>query len=406
MAAKLLSSADSTRMTPLLLGVLVWVCLNPAPAAAQTIEPSARVGGHVIELARFLESAEIYAGIDYPPLSVFPLRLRDGDPLARQAVKETGQHRPRVWLTMDDALASGRLVIFEKGGGGQVPVVQVENRSRMDHVLIMAGELLSGGKQARTVRQDVIVAPGQQVDVPVLCVEKRRWAGAPKFEAGQTLLPQAIYRELRQGADQDRIWAEVARNNAALFGWKKMGLAPSRHDEDTGDDGGREVPVPFSSEQLRPENPTDSLHAALGDPQVRERVRVARQRILPEVPRDSVGFVFVMGGRAAGAEFFGHRTLAIGLLPKLIDSYMVDVIIQGPRRPGIESDRCQRAAIEFFEQIRRGASAYANTPGAGDGIRSRTPGLLGEGVGLDRRLVHFGIQPGATVIPHPRPDSR
>lgn len=360
MSARFVCSNRATRDAASLVGLLVWICFSATSVAAQPIEPSARVGGHVIELARFLESAEIYAGIDYPPLSVFPLRLRDGDGL-------TGS-----WLTMDDALASGRLVIFEKGGGGQVPLVQVENRSRTDHVLIMAGELLSGGKQARTVRQDVIVAPGQRVDVPVLCVEKRRWAGDQKFEAGQTLLPQAIYRELRQGADQDRIWAEVARNNAAL----------------------------------RAENPTDSLHAALGDPQIRERVRVARQRILPEVPGDAVGFLFVMGGRAAGAEFFGHRTLAKGLLPKLIDSYMVDVIIQGPRRPGIESDRHQQASIEFFQQIRRGASFYANTPGTGDGIRSRTPGLLGEGVGLDRRLVHFGIQPGAVVVPHPRLDSR
>jgi hypothetical protein len=360
MGATFVDFERATRDAALLAGLLIWFCLSADSIAAQPTESSAGSDRHVIELAGFLEAAEIYAGIGYAPLTVFPIRLRSDDVL------------PGSWLTMDDALASGRLVILEKGDGGQVPLVQVENQSRTDHVLMMSGELLSGGKQTRTVRQDVIVAPGQRVDVPVLCVEKRRWGGEPKFEAGQMLLPQAIHRALRQGADQDRIWGEVTRNNAAL----------------------------------RAENPTDSLHAALGDPQIRDRVRVAGQRILPDVPRDSVGFLFVVGDRAAGAELFGCRALSTGLLPKLIDSYMVDVIVQGPGRPGIESDRHQRAAIEFFERIRRAASSYANTPGAGDGIRTRTPELLGEGVGLDRRLVHFGIQPAAMPVRQSRPDSR
>jgi len=360
MSARFVDSEHATRDTVLLAGLIVWSCFGAGSTAAQPTEASARSDRHVVELARYLESAEVYAGITYPPLTVFPIRLRGDDVL-------TGS-----WLTMDDALESGRLVILEKGGGGQVPLVHVENRSRSDHVLMMSGELLSGGKQTRTVRQDIIVAPGQRVDVPVLCVEKRRWSGDPRFGAGQTLLPQAIHRALRQGADQDQIWGEVARNNAAL----------------------------------RAENPTDSLHEALGDPQIRDRVRVARQRIMPEVPRDSVGFLFVVGDQAAGAELFGRPSLSTGLLPKLIDSYMVDVIIQGPRRPGTDSDRHQRAAIEFFEQIRRSASTYVNTPGAGEGIRTRTPELLGDGVGLDRRLVHFGFQPAAVPVPQFRPDSR
>jgi hypothetical protein len=360
MSARFVSSNRATRDAASLVGLLIWICFIATSVAAQPIEPSARGGGHVIELARFLESAEIYAGIDYPPLSVFPLRLRDGDGL------------PGSWLTMDDALASGRLVIFEKGGGGQVPLVQVENRSRMDHVLIMAGELLSGGKQARTVRQDVIVAPASGSMFP--CCASRNGVG--RATQNSRLAKRCCPRRSTANCGKARIktgsgprWPATTRR----FAPRTRRIACTRH---------------WAIRRYA------SVCGSLGNGSCPK---------FPAIRSASCSF-WEAGPR--GAEFFGHRTLAIGLLPKLIDSYMVDVIIQGPRRPGIESDRRQQAAIEFFEQIRRGASVYANTPGAGDGIRSRTPELLGEGVGLDRRLVHFGIQPGAMVIPHPRPDSR
>ena len=40
-------------------------------------------------------------------------------------------------------------MITEKGAGGSVPAVTVENRSRDEHVFIMAGEVITGGKQTR-----------------------------------------------------------------------------------------------------------------------------------------------------------------------------------------------------------------------------------------------------------------
>ncbi len=333
---------------------LGWMSLfGSADAWAQRIDLPIISGSHVAELARYLDAAEIYDGIDYQQLSVFPVRLRGGDQLAGN------------WLTMDQALEQGQLVILEKPGGGQVPWVSVANRSREAHVFIMAGELLSGGKQARTVRQDVVVAPGGQVQVPVFCVERRRWEGESQFQAARSLLPQSIYRELRQGADQQRIWDEVARNNAALDA----------------------------------ENATGSLELALRDQRIGQRLTVVRERIFPQVPDDAVGFLFVVGNRAAGAEFFGRRDIARRLLPKLIDSYTIDVVIKAPGRPWEDERRRQQAAIEWFERIRRAGSQHTGTPGAGDGIRSRAAGLSGDGVGLDGRLVHFGVHPGPQVVP-------
>jgi hypothetical protein len=130
------------------------------------------IGRHVPEVARYLDRLRLGAPISYRNLTVFPLVFRDG-----------GGELPGDWVTMDQALARGDLLITEKAGGS-VPVIFMENRSRDRQVLVLAGELVAGGKQTRTIRQDVILAPGQRVDVSVFCVEQHRWEGDVGFKAG------------------------------------------------------------------------------------------------------------------------------------------------------------------------------------------------------------------------------
>lgn len=252
-----------------------------------------------------------------------------------------------------------------------MPVVTVENRSRDDHILIMSGELLSGGKQTRTARQDVVLAPGQRVDLKVYCVEAHRWKGKSEFMAGGSLLPQSIHKELRRGADQSRIWSEVASNNAALDA----------------------------------ENRTGSLELALKSPAVRSKLSDVRAKITPQVPRDSVGFIFVSGGRAAGAEFFGRPDLASALLPKLLDAYSVDFVLKQRNASRTDGSVQQDTAIAFFQRIRRAGSRRASTPGSGAGISTRTGGLLGDGVSLGGVVVHYGVQIEQRIIPMHRPGS-
>jgi hypothetical protein len=335
--------------------VLLAMVLAAREARSQPQASDFTERGHVPELARYLDQVEIYAEIDCGRLAVFPVRLRSGDPLRG------------AWLSMDQANSRGVLVLSEKPGGGQVPVVTAENGSRDQYVLLLSGELLSGGKQTRTVRQDVIVAPGRRVEVPVFCVEARRWEGESRFQPGASLLPQSIHQELRKGADQDRIWAEVARNNAAL----------------------------------RAENETGSLELALRSAHVRDRLAEVRGKLLRDIPGDAAGLIVVGQGRALGAAFFGRADLARALLPKVLDSYTVDVVIKQGRPappPGVDP---QQVAIDFFERVRRGGSRHAATPGAGTGIRTQSPGLVGDGVGFGDALVHYAVQAEHRIIPLP-----
>jgi len=308
---------------------------------------------HVPELAEYLDRIEIGGPAFCRSLAVFPLTLRGGDVL------------DGPWLAMDEALRRGLLIVTEKGRGS-VPEIVMENRSRRDSILIVAGEVVSGGKQTRTIRQDIILAPGQRIEVGVYCVEQHRWEGGERFEPSGRMVPQSVQKEVRAGASQDSIWSEVARSNAALGA----------------------------------DSPTGSIERSLNSPEVSRQLEAARDAIAPRCPRESVGFIFVHRGQAVGAEFFGRADLARTLLPKLIDAYACDYVL--PDKGNEYMRPSGRSTAEWFlGRIRGAGSWHAATPGSGVGIRTRAAGSMGDGVGFEDALVHFGVQPEVLIPREP-----
>ena len=166
---------------------------DPSPSFAR---PS--TAKHVRELAKYLDGVKIAEPIVYRQLAVYPV-------LVENVALLQGR-----WLTLDKAISRGILEVTEKPGGN-VPTVQVENHSRDENVLIMTGEVVTGGMQTRTMRNDTILAPGQKIDLDVFCVEAHRWAGEGKFSGGsKNMLPQSIQKAVRQGTSQQKVWSEVA----------------------------------------------------------------------------------------------------------------------------------------------------------------------------------------------------
>jgi hypothetical protein len=311
----------------------------------------------VPELASYLSRLEVDRPLIYRNLAVFPILPR--------GVQSPGGS----WLTLDQALASGVLAVTEKEGGGSVPVIHVANGSRDAYVFAMAGEVLSGGKQTRTVRQDFVLAPGQAVHVGVYCVEAHRWSGGEGLTSSGFLVPQSIHKELRRGTSQQDVWEEVAGSNAALG----------------------------------TENATGSLEVGLKAGPVRDRLDEVRKAIVPGVPAHAVGFIFMCGSRPLGAEMFGRPGLARALLPKLIDAYAVDVTVKlrGDHPTPPPGNLAQARA--FLDRIRQVGSVRTGTPGSGAGIRTNADGLVGDGVSLGGAVVHYGCQVSERIVPVPRP---
>jgi hypothetical protein len=306
---------------------------------------------HVAELGRFFDGVKIAAPIREQTLAIYPI-LVDDVPLLHGA-----------WQTLDEAVSRGTLLITEKGGGS-VPVVSMENRSRDAYILLMMGDVIKGGMQTRTVRYDTILGPGQRLDMEVFCVEAHRWQGEKSFTPAYAKVPQSIQGQLRRGESQSEVWKGVAGNNASLGA----------------------------------ENDTGSLERALKSPAVERKLEAVRRRIVPDIPHGTVGFIFVHGGRAVGAEFFGSEELARAEFPQLLDSYAVDYVILGGSARHTDDNR---VAIDYFERVCRAGSQRVKTAGSGAGIRTRTDGLLGDGVSLDATLVHYGLQVERKVEPNP-----
>ncbi len=307
---------------------------------------------HVAELGHFFDGVKIAAPIVEQRLAIYPV-LVDDVPLLHG-----------TWQTLDEAIGRGTLAISEKGGG-TVPTVTVENRSKDAYILLMMGDVIKGGMQTRTVRQDTVLGPGQRLELEVLCVEAHRWQGEKGFSAANAKVPQSIQGQLRRGESQMEVWRGVAGNNSSLG----------------------------------TENDTGSLERALKSPTVEKKLDAVRKRVVPAIPRGTVGFIFVHGGRAVGAEFFGSEELARAEFSQLLDSYAVDYVILGGSGRWT-NERDDRAATEFFERVCRTGSQRAKTVGSGAGIRTQADGLLGDGVSLDSTVVHFGVQVDHKVQPN------
>lgn len=102
-------------------------------------------------------------------------------------------------------------------------VVQINNGKKIrltnaaqQPVMIMAGEILVGGKQDRLLSGDVVVESGGEVELPVFCAEKDRSTainGVTRFRQFSGWGTPALRRLIVSGADQDTIWACIAAHH-------------------------------------------------------------------------------------------------------------------------------------------------------------------------------------------------
>ncbi len=158
-----------------------------APEAALAANP----------VTRAIEGLRIGAPVNHGGLTVYPLFA-------------TGAAPEAAFRTLHDALGTGKLELLDPGS---LFTVQVKNGLDSD-VLLLAGELLAGGRCTRMVEQDVLVRAGKTAPVDVLCVQPSAWnAGADRFanESGHYLAPPGLRRSLVWEQGQGAVWAMLGR---------------------------------------------------------------------------------------------------------------------------------------------------------------------------------------------------
>jgi hypothetical protein len=324
-------------LAALCAGILVGAALWPAAGSGAAHGPT---HGKSLNLSGWT----VLAPVTYKNLTIFPVRGRD---LA-------GAHD---YITLDEGIRNGTVRITEKGavaerpirrrgshaarqqvamnadggGGASVNELALINRSGKK-LLLLAGEVVVGGKQDRIVQDDLIIPPvSVPVSLNVFCVEHGRWSHrasaersgggggggnapvAARAEPDQFTSLGAISHPKLRAAAQDKkqqgeVWKEVSANNA------KLGTQ-------NGTDTYQEV---YSNRKV----------AAQLDDYVKTLERAVLQ---PGV----VGAVVARNGRLVWADVFATSTLFARYWPKLLKSYAVDAVgdYTSDARPGAEEAR-------------------------------------------------------------------
>src|SRR6185312_12248699 len=143
------------------------------------------LSGLTSEAGQIPAEYKLLAPISHGDLTIFPV-------VAAKAHDTSG------FLTLDEGIRSGEVVVTEVGAihgmirrrpqiqnyrGAEVNRLVLVNSSKRP-LILLAGEVVTGGKQDRVVGKDRIVpAESDPVDLSVFCVEPGRWvASSAKFD--------------------------------------------------------------------------------------------------------------------------------------------------------------------------------------------------------------------------------
>src|SRR5712692_9897752 len=138
------------------------------------------------------------------------------------------------FLTLEEGLASGEVIVSERGtvrmvrnrdgvhtipdysASASVNQLVLINRSKRP-LLLLAGELVSGGKQDRIIGKDRIVPVGAEpLPLDVFCVEHGRWTGSSsQFTAAKTIVHPSVREQAAVDQKQTEVWAAVSGGTMA-----------------------------------------------------------------------------------------------------------------------------------------------------------------------------------------------
>jgi len=287
--------------------------------------------------------------ISYENMTVFPvLAGRDSDTSA--------------FATLDEALASGDAIVTEQGNyirrtrdgsarpaysGAQVNELVLVNRGKRP-LLLLAGEVVSGGKQDRIIGKDRIVPVGAEpLPLDVFCVEHGRWTGgSDRFAAAKTIVKPSVREEAAFNQDQQKVWAAVRGENEPQTG-NGRGVSAGAASQTV---IVTEAAPAISREQIgavmSSEAGTQSYKRIYESDRVAPRVESFAREIEKRFNRAKkdmkgervVGVIVAYGGEVAWGDAFASSELFEAYWPKLLRSYVVEALTRPTTRENASFD--------------------------------------------------------------------
>lgn len=296
------------------------------------------------------------------------------------------------FLTLDEGLRSGEVVVTEAGSvqglvrrppspavhheGGEVNRLVLLNNSKRP-LLLLAGEIVSGGKQDRVIAKDRIVpAESDPIDLGVFCVEPGRWvASSQTFGASESMYggvahggpapPMAIMAQpsVRSKAmaakDQQQVWDAVRAQKEAMT-----------------------VEVTAAAPALQTQMAQVSSYAKVNEnKEVRKQVDAIAKPIEQNYQglirqlrdRNAVGVVVAVNGRIIWSDIFASTDLLAKYWPKLVRSYASEAVVTRAKQMEVSVDQAQAFLADMEgrrEVVESEPGIFRHTEVTGDGFKA------------------------------------
>jgi len=297
------------------------------------------------------------------------------------------------FLTLDEGLRSGEVIVTEAGNmqglirrhptpatrheGAEVNRLVLVNNSKRP-LLLLAGEIVSGGKQDRVIGKDrIIPAESDPVDLSVFCVEPGRWvATSEHFGASEAMygkntsnpgraVPMAIMAQpsVRGKAmadkDQNQVWNEVNKQKAAM----------AQTVEVTGSPVAVELEQTTSYAKVNENAVVKQQVDAIAKPIEANYESLIRQLR----DRNAVGVVVAVNGRVIWADIFASTDLLGKYWPKLVRSYASEAVVTRAKEMEATVNQAQSFLADMEgrrEMIESEPGLYRHTEVTGDGFKA------------------------------------
>ncbi len=287
------------------------------------------------------------------------------------------------FLTLDEGLSSGAVIVSEQGATGlarsrdgrPVAVPQYNSGASVNQLvlinrgkrplLLLAGELVSGGKQDRIIGKDRIVPVGSDpLPLDVFCVEHGRWTGASsQFDSSKTIVHPSVREQAAVGQNQNEVWSAVRSGTLAAPKARSAGVAGSvaapppppakLSSEAIGDAIATAAPTQSYRkiyEQSRAGTSVDEFVVELERRFNRATLGLKGERV--------VGVVVAYGGDVAWSDIFASGDLFEHYWSKLLRSYAVEAMA----RPAYREMAAITDAREFLRSL-NGREVVESEPG-------------------------------------------
>lgn len=300
------------------------------------------------------------------------------------------------FLTLDEGLRSGEVVITEAGNvqglirrhpvmgtrheGAEVNRLVLVNNSKRP-LLLLAGEIVSGGKQDRVIGKDRIVpAESDPIDLSVFCVEPGRWvATSQNFGASESMYGNAVGGPIHGTAPPPMaLMAQPSVRSKAMADKNQSEVWDAVNKQKEAMTVTVEATAPAAATEM---SQVSSYAKVNENREVKKQVDAIAKPILQSYEslihqlrdRNAVGVVVAVNGRIIWADIFASSDLLAKYWPKLIRSYASEAVVTRAKDAGATVTQAQDFLADMEgrrEVIESDPGVYRHTEVTGDGFKA------------------------------------